>query len=90
MAGFAAEEFAAEGVEEISIHPNPSNGEFHFSVDKRLEGGIIRIVDATGKEQHIEVNMGEKKVKVTTLSPGLYMFCVQKGVHKATKRFIKH
>jgi hypothetical protein len=89
VAGFDAEEFTVEGVEEINIHPNPSNDEFIFSLDKTLEGGIIRIVDATGKEQRAEVIMNERKVKVTSLSPGLYLFSVQKGMHKAAKRFIK-
>jgi hypothetical protein len=73
----------------IEVYPNPAKDELHFSFDKSFEGGVMKIVDALGKERTIQLTETQGTINVSPFTPGLYIMRVSKEKRFAIKRFIK-
>ena len=57
----------------IVIYPNPSDGNFRFSIaDFRLEGGTLSVFDIHGRQVASIKNLQSKICNLQSLSPGLY------------------
>jgi hypothetical protein len=82
-----SQEERAENLNEV--YPNPAKDELHFSFDKSFEGGVMKIVDAIGKERTIQLKETQGTINVSAFTPGLYIMRVSKGARNAMKRFIK-
>jgi hypothetical protein len=78
-----------EGSDEVVIYPNPVKDELYFTVEKSLEGGSLKIVDSVGKERVIEPKDGERKIDVSSFTPGLYILRISKRQRSAVRRFVK-
>jgi hypothetical protein len=74
---------------EISVFPNPSSGVFNLNVDGVLEGGIVTVMDYTGKEvlktNHVESG---SSIDLSGFNKGIYLVNVTSGDFSATKTII--
>lgn len=78
-----------EESDEMIVYPNPAKDELYFTVEKSFEGGSLKIVDAIGKERVIQLKDDERKINVSSFTPGLYILRVSKGKRSAVRRFVK-
>ena len=77
--------------QEISIFPNPSNGNFTLKLDSNLSGDAnLVITDLNGKvclNRNIILNP-EIKVEAETLSSGLYLLSLRSGESSNTGKIV--
>jgi uncharacterized protein YjdB len=82
-----SEEASAEDL--IELYPNPAKDALHYSFSKTFEGGVMKIVDALGKEHTIQLKETQGTINVSGFTPGLYIMRVSKEQRFAIKRFVK-
>ncbi len=68
------------GVNQITIYPNPNNGEFVISADKEMSLNLINELGQVVKQINVS-DKNDHKVSISNLSNGIY-FIVGEGVNK--------
>jgi len=84
------EEFANE-IADVAVAPNPLPGtgsDITVNGETSLVGSTVKLMDITGKEIQITVNINDTEMKVTpyTRIPGLYFLVIQKGKQSVVKK----
>jgi hypothetical protein len=77
---------------DVSIYPNPSQGEFSLSFEDIDKGNAqLTITDINGKTAHkqkLKVNKGSKETLDLDLKSGVYMLNIEQGKKNRSKKLI--
>lgn len=84
------------GLNNLSLFPNPAKEQLTLNImaDRLIAGCRISIHGILGQhiyDQAIEVNEGANSVTldISSLSSGIYFFCLQNGKESITRKFVK-
>ena len=81
------------GLLDISIYPNPSNGKFYINLDGVNSGSVqMNIYTATGKviisKQLDELNSKDELIDLSEMPTGIYYLNISDGINSINKKLI--
>lgn len=78
---------AQEGINDLSIYPNPvSNGKIYITTLKNLTKDI-QIYDVLGKNV-LSTSLFGKELNISKLTPGIYILKIKEGNNSATRKLV--
>lgn len=86
-AGLAAKSASANGIENLSIYPNPSEDSISFTTE--VSGANVSIINSEGGATVSSQKVNDNSVDVSGLKTGIYLILVEKDGIKTVRRFIK-
>lgn len=86
-AGLAAKSASANGIENLSIYPNPSEDSISFTTE--VSGANVSIINSEGGATVSSQKVNDNSVDVSGLKSGIYLILVEKDGIKTVRRFIK-
>lgn len=74
----------------VALHPNPSNGNFHISLKNQFSIDHVMITDALGKIIKTQdfKDTSEEEIKMEGASAGIYFVKIQSGAKHSVKKII--
>ncbi len=76
--------------QETILYPNPTDGKFHLKISDPWINSQLSVQDITGKLIYQNaVNQNEILLELPSLSSGLYILTLQKGMKRKTFTFVK-
>lgn len=74
----------------LLVFPNPSQGKFEIAGED-IQGGSLRIIDATGKEVYSTKIAGKRTpIDISHSNSGLYIIEIEKQGVRSSSKFLKH
>jgi hypothetical protein len=70
---------------QLSIYPNPSNGNFNITVDGEYE---VTVVNSVGQVVHSEVIVNNSEIDLGNVVSGLYIVTVKSNDKFATQSIV--
>ena len=83
----STEEIEATAAAQLSIFPNPNNGQFFVSVSERVQNGMINIYDMTGRvvaTQVVNANQNTQMAIDANLEKGTYVVTLENGANRTS------
>jgi hypothetical protein len=72
----------------FTVYPNPSNGKFNVLFEKEMNGGVMTVIDVTGKEILKQEIKGSKLTEINLETKGLYLLRIENEEKQITKKII--
>ena len=77
-------------IQDAVLYPNPTGGKFHLKISEPWINSQLSVQDITGKLiYHNAVNQHEMLLELPSLSSGLYILTLQKGMKRKVFTFVK-